>query len=156
MSKIKKASDKNKIDIHKSKAEPYCNQWKEDILFEFGHITNHKSYSYNALVDTCANDRNALKEYIKLINAISSSTWEELATRSKYTIGGFETMCLSNLYCNINDKYNKEMTEDTKLLVFRFGSGDAYRMVGYKSHNCSRVIHILGFDLDFSLYDHGK
>lgn len=156
MGKIKNTSDKNKINIHKSKAEPICNQRKEDVLFEFGHITDKKGYSYNALLEKCANDKNALKEYFHLINVISSSTWEKLATRNKNTIGGFETMCLSNLCCNINDKYNKEMTKDTKLLVFRFGSGDAYRMVGYKSHNCSRVIHILGFDLDHKLYDHGK
>ena len=154
MSKIKGVVDKNKIDIHRSKAEPYCNQWKEDILFEFGHVTEQKHYSYDALIEKGKTNTKLLKEYLDLINVISTSTWEELATRSKKTIGGFETMCLSEFYCNINDKYNSQMSKDTKLHVFRFGSKDAYRMVGYKSHNCSRTIHILGFDLDYKLYDH--
>jgi len=48
------------------------------------------------------------------------------------------------------------MTDDTKLFVFRFGNQDKYRMVVYRSNECKRFIHVLGFDLDFSLYDHGN
>ena len=134
MSKIKIADD-NKISIHTSKSEPYCKQWKEDVLFEL-------------------NDNKALKSYFELIETISKSTWVELQTRSRFTKGGFETLEYWRFYKKIANEYNKEMSEDIKLYVFRFGNADKYRMVGYKSHNCSRTFHVLGFDLDFSLYDH--
>lgn len=151
MSKIKIADD-NKISIHTSKSEPYCKQWKEDVLFEFGHITTQKGYSLNDLFEL--NDNKALKSYFELIETISKSTWVELQTRSRFTKGGFETLEYWRFYKKIANEYNKEMSEDIKLYVFRFGNADKYRMVGYKSHNCSRTFHVLGFDLDFSLYDH--
>lgn len=154
--KLKNLTDENKVSIHKSKKEPFCEQWKEDILFEFGHITELKNYSYEALIEKSKNDKTALKSYLDLIKVISAETWEKLNTRSRKTTGGFETLPLSSFRKNICDKYNSKMSPDIKLCVFRFGSGDSYRMVGYKSHNCSRTFHVLGFDLDFSLYDHGK
>ena len=147
-----KTTDNNKISIHTSESEPYCTQWKEDILFEFGHITTLKGYSLNDLFEL--NDNKALKSYFALIEAISKSTWVELQKRRKNTIGGFEILQSSCFNKKIANEYNTEMTNDIKLHVFRFGNGDKYRMVGYKSHNCSRTFHVLGFDLDFSLYDH--
>ena len=48
MSKLK-TIDSNKISSHISKKEPFCKQWKEDVLFELGHITNQKGYSLNNL-----------------------------------------------------------------------------------------------------------
>ncbi len=154
MSKKLKTEENNKISPHVSLKEPYCAQWKEDILFEFGHITDKKDYSLNVLLNS--DDRKALQSYFELLSAISEATWEELKIRSKKIKGGYEMLEYSNFNTLIANKYNSNMSLDTKLLVFRFGKGDAYRMIGYKSHNCSRVIHVLGFDLDFSLYDHGK
>lgn len=147
-----KTTDNNKISIHTSESEPYCTQWKEDILFEFGHITTLKGYSLNDLFEL--NDNKALKSYFALIEVISKSTWVELQKRRKNTIGGFEILQYSCFNKKIANEYNIEMPNDIKLHVFRFGNGDKYRMVGYKSHNCSRTFHVLGFDLDFSLYDH--
>lgn len=154
MSKKLKSEGNNKISSHTSLKEPYCAQWKEDILFEFGHITDKKDYSLNDLLNN--DDKKALQSYFELLGAISEATWEELKLRPKKTKGGYEILEYGHLNAFIADKYNKNMSPDTKLLVFRFGNGDKYRMVGYKSHNCSRIIHVLGFDLDFTLYDHGK
>lgn len=154
MSKKLKIEENNKISSHVSLKEPYCTQWKEDILFEFGHITDKKNYSFGDLLNI--SDRKALQSYFELLDAISKATWEELKLRPKTTKGGYEIFEYGCFEAHIADKYNKSMSPDTKLLVFRFGNSDKYRMIGYKSHNCSRVIHILGFDLDFTLYDHGK
>ena len=152
MSKIK-TNDHNKISIHASKSEPYCSQWKEDVLFEFGHITDQKGYSLKDLFEL--DDGKALKSYFELLEAISKTTWVELQTKSRLTKGGFETLEYWRFCKKIANEYNKEMSEDIKLHVFRFGNADKYRMIGYKSHNCSRVFHVLAFDLDHSLYDHG-
>ena len=75
-----KTTDNNKISIHTSESEPYCTQWKEDILFEFGHITTLKGYSLNDLFEL--NDNKALKSYFALIEAISKSTWVELQKKA--------------------------------------------------------------------------
>lgn len=154
-SKIKDVVFNNKVSLHQSKSEPHCRQWKEDILIEFGHITQIKEHSYDSLVNAGKTDMNAIKSLMDLITKMSTSSWEELQRRSKHTIGGFETMEAGNMNKRIWDKYYPSMSEDTKLYIFRFGNKDKYRMVGYKSRNCSRVLHILGFDVDFTLYDHG-
>ena len=154
MSKIKKRNDNNKVKFP-NEPKSGCGQCENDILFEFEHITSNKRYSYNALIEKSKTDTTILKKYIELINTISVSTWAELSTINKKTIGGFETKCISDFHYKIWDNYNGDLSNDTKLYIFRFGNKDKYRMVGYKSPNCKRVIHILGFDLDFSLYDHG-
>lgn len=154
---------KRKIDaplfhqgIHINHDETYCAQWKEDILLEFGHITSTNSHSiFDLLAKKDNYGKLACIEYIKLIDEISKSTWSELGHRSKGTFGGFETLSLELFKTNIWRQFDPNMGKGTKLYVFRFGNGK-YRMVGYKSHKCSRVMHILGFDLDHSLYDHGN
>ena len=152
MSKLK-TIDNNKISLRNNKSEAYCKQWEEDILFEFGHITNQKGYSLKDLFEL--NDKKALKAYFELLEAISKSTWVELQKRAKDTKGGFEMLRYDCFCKNIADVYNRNMSKDTGLLIFRFGNADKYRMIGYKSHNCNRTLHVLGFDLDFTLYDHG-
>lgn len=49
---------------------------------------------------------------------------------------------------------DKNISYDTKLYVFRFGND--YRLIGYKSNRCRAALHIIGFDFDYSLYDHGN
>lgn len=156
MSSLKPINDNNKLDIHKSQSEPYCTQWKEDILFEFGHITNCKNYSYDSLIKADASDKKAIKCLFEFITKMSKSNWVELSTRRKENIGGFETLTVGQLNSRIHTIYSKEFTDDVKLHVFRFGNKDKYRLIGYKSKNCSRVLHVLAFDLDFTLYDHGN
>ena len=86
---------------------------------------------------------------------VSQSSWEELRTKGKDN-GGFETMELSNFKRSIvNNIKQKSLTNDTKLYVFRFG-GNKYRLIGHKSSSCKAAIHILGFDFDHSLYEHGS
>lgn len=148
---IKSKNDRNKIRSS-SNIEAVCNQNSDDILFEFGHMTRLKDYSIDALVENA--DKKTFKNFKDLIQNISSATWLELLSRNKKQLGGFETLPLQAFNNVIWD--NLDLSGDVKLHVFLFGDAKRYRMVGYKSTNCNRVFHVLGFDLDFSLYDHGN
>lgn len=151
-SKLKGRKEKNRIIEKEIGVKVNCAQEEKDILFEFGCCTKKKKYSFDAFKETGNTYKNIYKEYLELIYAISNSNWPELSGRRKDVIGGFETLEISEFNCDITERYYGILSKDTKLHVFRFGQD--YRMVGYKSLNCSRTIHILGFDLDFSLYDH--
>lgn len=148
MSKLK-YNPKNKIK-EVSNNSSGCTQSKDDILFEFSCITNNNSYSTKAL----KKDNKAIKEFIDLIETVSESTWVELQRRGKRRKGGFEAMYKGDFNYDVSKRLPIELSDDDKLHVFRFGSSDSYRMIGYKSRGCPRVIHVLAFDLDFSLYKH--
>lgn len=135
-----------------------CKFREEDqfVFLDFGHITKQKKYCYEALLEKQKNDPLILQSFFRMIVEMSQLTWAELAHRSKFQIGGYEPLSLWKFNVAIWDQLDPTMTEDVKLLVFRFGKGQAYRMIGYKSSGCRHALHILGFDLDYSLYDHGN
>lgn len=153
--KLKEKGSPNKITGNKSSIAASCFQNKEDILFEFGHVTTNKAYSYEALVSRSKNEKNIFSDLSKLIKEISSQSWLSLASRRKEQFGGFEFLPVAQFKTNVCTAYKGPITSDTKLCIFRFGTGDKYRLVVCKSPFCPRVVHILAFDLDFSLYDHG-
>lgn len=160
MGKLKVPTELNQINSMAVISGKKCKQWEDDVLLEFGSITSKKRYSFEALKHEKKNNSKAIEEFMDLILIISESNWKDLGSRGKRTKGGFELLNYSDLNSKIIDNYwkntNKSFAKDRKIHVFRFGCADKYRMIGYKSHNCNRVLHILGFDLDFSLYDHGR
>ena len=152
--KISKKQDNNKLVVSNlNNNHSFCKYDRKNTLFDFSHVTNKKGYSIDNLLK--ANDKNLLKEFLRLINVVSITTWNELSMRSKYNLGGFETLEKSIFKTDICDNF-EYITDDTKLYVFRFGNADKYRMICHKSRNCELVLHVLAFDLDVSLYDHGK
>lgn len=160
MGKLRGPKESNQINSNPAILGKRCKQWEDDVLLEFGSITSKNKYSFEALKREKKNNSKAIEEFMELILTISQSNWKDLGSRGKRTKGGFELLDYGDLNSEIIDNYwkstNKSFTKDRKIHVFRFGCTDKYRMIGYKSHNCNRVLHILGFDLDFSLYDHGK
>lgn len=154
--KDKQSNDYFPVSIHSNTKEPYCSQWKNDILLEFGHITSNKKYNFIAL--QTISEKSIFEEFLELINVISTSSWNDMIHRSKYSKGGIDAIAISELNINIIDNFdpNGKIPKDKKLYIYRFGSGQKYRLIGYKSHSCSRTFHILAFDLDYSLYDHGS
>ena len=87
-----------------------------------------------------------------LLKELSQKTWLELSRRTKYQIGGFEKL----RYDQINvSPVNLTMPKDENILSFRFGSADAYRLLGCRKDGCN-VLYVIGYDFDFSAYDHGN
>lgn len=147
-SKIKGKDDNNKISSS-------TNCININPSFDFGNITNKDGYSITALYEVFGNDKTSAKSLMNLFKVISESSWVELQSRNKQQIGGYELLESSIFKKKIWEKLPDKIFPDTKLYVFRFGSGDKYRVVGFKpSDSCKFIIKILGFDLDYSLYNH--
>lgn len=89
----------------------------------------------------------------ELLEELSKNTWQELTQRSKYQKGGFEKIPYSSCKESIFNKF--KITPDTSIYSFRFGKGDAYRLLGIKPTSCHKL-NILGYDFDYSAYDHGS
>lgn len=65
---------------------------------------------------------------------------------------GLETIS----YQDIGFKVDANLSKDTTLYVFRFDTYQGHnkgRIIGYKNAPCS-VLHVIGFDIDFSSYEH--
>lgn len=142
--------------INSDGAPLLCKQDEDDILIEFGHITKQPKYSFEDLKKANQVDKTTVLKLMELIVIVSRSTWTELSHRNKINLGGYEGLSISEFNSKVWEQYPEELTNDVKLYSFRFGNEDKYRMIAYKSPYCRRVLHILGFDLDFSLYDHGS
>lgn len=90
--------------------------------------------------------------YTKLTE-MSSKTWTEWLALSKSN--GAETMTYGDIRFVANSK--AKLSHDTTLFIFRFDTHMGVkkgRIIGYKKSPCA-AYHIIGYDIDFSAYDHG-
>lgn len=125
------------------------------VFFNFQYITSDSSYNLEFIKNAGGNGKSIYNDLLSFLQRVSQSSWEELRTKGKKN-GGFETLECSIFKKSITRNItHKNLTDDTKLYVFRFG-GNKYRLVGYKSNSCKAALHILGFDFDHSLYNHGS
>jgi len=152
---IKNDHEDNSITISNSD-EFKCGVPKTAIFIGFQYITTNKSYNFEYFKKS-RDKVEAYDEFIKYLQRLSNYSWETISNLGKRN-GGFETIEYSNFNSSIANKLpsNKNISKDTKLFVFRFGHNDDYRMVCFKSNSCYAAMHLLGFDFDYSLYDHGS
>ena len=129
-----------KIKLVDSKIEEYP-------IFCFKYLTTNKDYSFKYF----QNDKDLqyskaiiLDDIIKL----QGKTRLTLGMESKKT--GFETIAYNQL--NFRPA-NLDLSSDTKLIVFRINSQN-WRLIGYKSDNFKGVLHVIGFDFNYSAYKH--
>ena len=78
---------------------------------------------------------------------MQNSGWKDLFSRSKEI--GFESIPSKQL--KLQPK-NLSLPPDSKVLCIRFKK-QTYRMLGIKNKD---VFHVIGFDFDYSAYNHGK
>lgn len=153
--KVKDKSSKQKIS-KKGLHIKSCEVPDTTIFFSFQYITSDDRYNINFLKSRGSGKEKEI--YYSLISSLekfSQSTWKDLQLKRK-TAGGYETITYGEMKSSIGNRLpkDKKISDDTKLIVFRFGND--YRIVGYKSNRCKAAMHILGFDFDYSLYDHGS
>lgn len=160
MSANKRIKDDHKDNLvfPPSKINPACFVPESTIFLSFQYITKDKRYNFDYIYKQGGNALKIIKPLFECIEAISDSTWKDLRLRGKRAVGGFETLEYYNFKDVIANKLpsDKNISSDTKLYTFRFGSEDKYRMIGFKSRRCKAAMHIIGFDFDHSLYNHGK
>lgn len=125
------------------------NNYKQEYyIFDFKYITRNKKYNFKFFNDK----RNKLIAYDNLMEKIieiSNYTTESFNLLNKAK--GLETI----LYNQLNFKPNGlDLSSDDKVISIRFNS-TKYRLICIKSIDYKNILHIIGFDFDYSAYDHG-
>lgn len=141
MAKIKKKIENKKINISSS------NISKEYPIFCFKYLTTNKRYNFehfSNVQEQLKNKSIILDETIRL----QQKTWMEWGLENKKT--GFESIYVNQL--NFKPK-NLNLSNDTKAIVFRINSQN-WRIIRIRSEYFKSVLHVIGFDFDFSAYNH--
>lgn len=146
--KLKLPKKQSKLSLQKIQ-ERACNNASGRLLLTFSHVTTNSSYNFDYFGRNRSDELNARRGLDALIAQISDIEWKHLMNRSKFQLGGFETLRLSDL--NIS---GVGLPADTTIFVFRFYRNQ-YRMCGYKDVTGCHALHVLAYDFDHSLYDHG-
>ena len=125
----------------------------DHILFSFKYITKNKKHSFNYF---CTDMRKAHKAYEALfqkMNKISIITMTQLLGLRKDS--GVETLSYSRFNSSMQEILGKipNITSDSKFMVFRFCNG-CYRMICKPDETYQNILHIIGFDFDYSAYTH--
>lgn len=95
-----------------------------------------------------------IENLFKKLQEISTLTWKELQNRPKET--GYETIPISEFKINFeNIKQELKLSDDSKIIVFRFNNQQC-RILGVRSKECSSILYIIGYDWDYSAYNHGS
>lgn len=119
------------------------------VLFSFRYLTGEDHYNLRALEQGKGELRS--RELLRKLYTIGQFSWNELTSKGKRS-DGYELLPVQALKTDILDRLDAGMKDTLKsVMVFRFGNA---RMVGFKAKG-SRVFYILGFDWNYSLYDHG-
>lgn len=123
------------------------------INFTYKFLTDDKDYTFDKLKNIDRKENVIARQGLdELLYELSRCRWVDILGRSKYQLGGFETMPAGDVSESVVKKCG--LKAGAKLLSFRF-CGDRYRLLGYKFTN-SNTLYILGLDFRFSAYDHGS
>lgn len=129
---------------------------KSHPVFCFRYLTTNNDYDFTKMTteQKCA--------LLMRLKELSSYSWTELMNLPKEQ--GLETIkyerlnfSIPNNRIAIENNGNAEeivIKKTDKIFVFRFNNEEC-RMLGYKRKSCA-ILHIIGFDLDHSAYNHGR
>ena len=146
MKSVRSIEQNNKISKEEVKSRGCSSEQFPWISFK--SMTKNSKYNLSKLKDGKEREQTLLGVYSRLLE-LSMQPWLYWNGMRKKT--GLETL----YYEDLNFDANATLSKDTTIYVFRFdsyhGSG---RILGYKTSPCA-VFHIIGYDLDFSAYNHG-
>lgn len=144
MSKLKRNENK-KIKI--------TTTFKSDtIKFSWQYLTSNKVHTFDFFRGDLRNELEARKSLSDLVMDLCSSTWGNVLLRRKTDKHGAETMEMERLnFC----ARGYQFSNDQKVFIFRFGSNNKYRLLGVNGSD-SNVLYVIGYDFDYSAYNHGK
>lgn len=151
MPKIRSKTQNNKISGKPKEAQTCFS--KQYPWISFQNMTKNKRYDLSSLNSGSEREQTLHGLYRKLTE-LSSQTWLYWTQQPKRS--GLETISYDDIH--FTAATDSKLTKDTVLYVFRFdthlGTGRG-RIIGYKNTPCA-VFHVIGYDLDFSAYDHGE
>lgn len=125
----------------------------EKICFGFSHMTRNKNYSFDkvAVGDKIA----AYEALLGKLNDLCGININEARLRGKKL--GAERIPYTQLSTSFQGVCDTSaiVSKDSNVVVFQFGNHN-YRLICKDDINHSNLMHIIGFDFDFTAYDHGK
>lgn len=146
--KIKRLNNTpRKADASKEKRSEY-------ISFCFKYLTDNDNFNFSYFSGKQKTEERDIKSNLyDRIEALSKLTWEQAALLPKNT--GFETIPLDEIGFVPNDIV---LSDEQKVYIFRFKgvNGHSCRMIGIKLPGERTVCYIIGYDFNYSAYDHGS
>lgn len=124
----------------------------EKICFGFSHMTGNNNYSFNKV--PVGEKVEAYEALLEKLNDLCGININEARNRGKKL--GAERIPYTQLsssfqgVCDTSDVVSK----DSKVVVFQF-CNHKYRLICKDDIIHSNLMHIIGFDFDFTAYDHG-
>lgn len=149
MANLKRSKQKPKIKQSTAKEQRHCPDFPS---FSFIHLTKNKNYNFEYFSKNKSELKEKQANLTKRLIEISQEPWDNWNHRRKDI--GIETLSFDQINFKPN---NLELSPDEKIIVFRFSSGNC-RMLGIKGKFCSTcaTYYIIGFDFDYSAYNHGS
>ena len=151
--KIKLKENKTKIKKPSQNESRGCIS-EQYPWFSFRYMTQNSNYSLKFLDSLdCSYREKTLKGLYMRLEELSKQPWIYWQEKRKST--GTETINIDQLNFSANADAN--FTKDMKAYVFRFDTyqgNNSGRIIGVKLSLCA-VLHIIGYDFDFSAYSHG-
>lgn len=122
----------------------------QKIAVSFADLTTNKDYNFDYFSGSDLKGKlKAFEQFTAFLQRLTSQTRLDISKKSKKDDCGLETIDLKFL----KFKPNVSLGSDTKIDVFRFGNGK-YRLIGFFEKEQDNVLKILGFDFDYSAYEH--
>lgn len=151
MPTIRSREQKNKIS-KTSAFTPKCSS-EQYPWFSFKCMTTNAKYNLSSLSPGSERESTLRGLYTRLIE-LSSQPWLYWLQQPKRS--GLENLKYDDISFVANPQTT--LSKDTTLYIFRF---DTYRgkkegrIIGFKQDPCA-TFHIIGYDIDYSAYDHGS
>lgn len=124
------------------------------IILSFKYSVKNKKYTIEEKTKAKEKNNKIFKGLFEKLEDISSITWKELQNRPRET--GYEMIPISDFFINLDKiKEDLSLSDDSKIIVFRFNN-QKNRILGVRSQECSSILYIIGYDWNYSAYDHGS
>lgn len=125
-----------------------------NIVLSFKYSVNNKNYTIEKITGAKEKCNKIIKKLMERFEEISELNWKELQNKPRET--GYEMIPFSDFKLNLDSiKRNLKLSSDSKMIVFRFNNQNA-RILGVRSQECNSILYIVGYDWDYSAYDHGS
>lgn len=131
-----------------------CIANNEHIILSFKYSIKNKKHTIEHILESKGNNKKTIKNLFKKFEELSNLKWTDFINKPREV--GYEMIPISEFKINLdNIKKSLNVSDDTKIIVFRFDNQDK-RLLGIKSKECNSILYVIGYDWDYSAYNHGS
>ena len=126
------------------------------VSFNFRYLTDNKNYNFDYFgkkeLRKCSEAYSQLYSKLKVLSENDMRCWKQAGKVSVYELIPFNEFSeqFQSILSNVDI-----VGKDSKIAVFRFGQND-YRIIAKEGINQRDILYIIGFDFDYSAYNHGS